>query len=190
MVSGWAIFGAIATAMGLFRGLPQLVLLLRSRDAHGVSPDTAATTTIVSGAWTLYGIATAQYSLAVASGSTAVVFGCITLAALRFGRRIAEIRAALVWTLVLLAVAVAAGIRGVGLALPISVLIANVPQILVAARERDLRALSLGTWLLSTVEGAAWATYGLLTRDPAVALNGTLQSSTSAAIAALRYAKR
>jgi hypothetical protein len=43
-----AILGAIGTVIGLVRAVPQLLRLLRTRQAHGVSADTAATSSVVS----------------------------------------------------------------------------------------------------------------------------------------------
>ena len=39
------------TAIGLTRALPQLIRLLRTRDAHGVSADSAGTTSVMSVGW-------------------------------------------------------------------------------------------------------------------------------------------
>ena len=190
MLSGWALFGIVATAIGLFRGVPQLLLLIRARDAHGVSLDTAATSSVVSCAWTAYGLLTEQYAVAVASGSSAAVFAAVAIAALRFGRRAREVRVAWIWAVALAAAGIGAGARGLGLLLPVSVLIANVPQLVVAIRERDLRGLSLGTWLLSAAEGTAWGSYALAAVDRPIIVHATLQLTTSSVIVVLRHLKR
>src|SRR5437868_4697802 len=106
-MTGWALFGIVGTVIGLCRGVPQLLLLMRARDAHGVSLDTAATSSVVSCGWAIYGVLTKQLAVTIASGSSAVVFAAVAIAALRFGRRLSELRVALVWFTVL-AVAVAA----------------------------------------------------------------------------------
>jgi hypothetical protein len=80
MSGGWVAFGIIATVIGLVRGVPQL-WLLRSRDAHGVSIDTAAASAAVSGGWTAYGLFTGQYAVVTASGSSAMVFAAIFVVA-------------------------------------------------------------------------------------------------------------
>lgn len=48
------LFTLVGTTIGLVRGLPQLARLLRSRNPHGVSVDSTATTSIVSLAWASY----------------------------------------------------------------------------------------------------------------------------------------
>jgi uncharacterized protein with PQ loop repeat len=182
-------FTVVGTAIGLVRAVPQFVRLLRARDAHGVSLDTAATSSIVSFAWAAYGILSGQLAVALASGSTAVMFAAVTVAALRFGRRLRELRTTPVWLAVLVASGVFGGARGLGLLLPVSVLVANVPQLRVVMRERDLTGLSVGTWLLSAAEGTVWGTYALFAADRSILVNGALQLATSAAIVAIRLAR-
>ena len=184
------LFVVVGTFLGLVRALPQLGRLLRSRDARGVSVDTAATSAVVSAAWAAYGALTGQWAVTFASGASALTFALVTLAALRYGRRVGELRTTPAWLGVL---AVAGGVwdaRGLGVLLPVSVLVANGPQLVVAWRERDLSALSLGTWLLSVGEAAAWGTYGLLARDRSILVYGALHLLTSGGIVALLLAKR
>ena len=180
--------GALGTLVGLVRALPQLVRLLRTRDAHGVSLDTAATSSIVSFGWATYGVLTDQLPVTLATGSSGVVFGLITILAVKLGRRVTELRAAPVWLVVLVTVGLLAGDGGLGVVLPVSVLVANVPQLLVAYRERDLTGLSLPTWLLSVSDGAVWAIYALVTGDRAILVFGVLQLGTSGAIVIRRWA--
>lgn len=189
-MSAESLFVFIGTAIGLVRALPQLLRLLRARDARGVSVDTAGTSSVVSGAWTTYGLLTGQAAVAAASGASAVMFGAVTVVALRFGRRLGEMRTTAVWLLTLLVVALAGGAGGLGVLLPVSVLVANLPQLLVAWREPDLTGLSLGTWMLSVLEAAVWGAYGLLAGDQSILVYGTLQLTTSGAIVGLRLAKR
>ena len=179
--------GALGTLIGLIRALPQLVRLLRTRNAHGVSLDTAATSSFVSFGWATYGILTDQLPVTLATGSSGVVFAFITLLALKLGRRVNELRTAPIWLIVLVVVAVAAEAPGLGVLLPISVLVANVPQLVVAFREADLADLSQSTWMLSMSDGAVWATYALVTGDVAILVFGALQLTTSGAIVARRW---
>lgn len=183
-------FIVTATAIGIVRALPQLARLLRTSDAHGVSPDTAATTSIVSIAWVLYGVLTAQPAVAIASGASAVMFAAVTMIALRLGRSIRELRAAPIW-LVALSLAVAiGGVRGLGVLLPVSVLVANTPQLIVAWKESDVSGLSLGTWLLSTLEAMLWGVYGYFSGDITIRVHSTLYLLSSGAIVTLRVMKR
>lgn len=182
------ILGALGTVIGLVRALPQLLRLLTTRDAHGVSLDTAATSSVVSFGWATYGLLTDQLPVTLATGSSGLVFALITLFALKVGRRVTELRTAPVWLIVLGGVALAARAYGLGVLLPVSVLVANVPQLVVAFRESDLTGLSVSTWLLSVSDGAVWAAYALVTGDTAILVFGILQLTTSGAIVGRRWA--
>jgi uncharacterized protein with PQ loop repeat len=180
-----ALFVVIGTTLGLVRALPQLVRLLRARDAHGVSVDTAGTSSVVSTAWAAYGVLTRQGAVIAASGASAVMFALVTAAALRYGRTVRELRATPAWLLVLAVAGLAAGERGLGVLLPASVLVANTPQLLVAWREPDLSGLSPGTWTLSVAEAVVWGGYGVLAGDRSIMVYGVLHLVTSATILAL-----
>jgi uncharacterized protein with PQ loop repeat len=181
------VFGAAGTVIGLVRAVPQLVRILRAKDAHGVSVDTAATSAIVSAGWATYGVLTDQPAVALATGSSAVVFTAITIAALFYGRRAREFRAAPVWLLVLAGALALAGSRGLGVLLPVSVLVANMPQVITSFRESDLSALSPLTWTLSVADGVVWLGYALAGGDDSILLFGILQASTSSVIVARRW---
>lgn len=181
------LLGALGTLIGLVRAMPQFVRLVRTRDAHGVSVDTAATSSIVSFGWVTYGAFTDQLPVMLATGSSGTVFALITVWALRYGRRSSEMRAAPVWLIVLVVATVIAREDGLGVLLPISVLVANVPQLVVAYRESDLTGLSSTTWLLSMSDGGVWLAYALVTGDKAILVFGILQLTTSAAIVLKRW---
>jgi uncharacterized protein with PQ loop repeat len=166
--------------------MPQLVRLLRAREAFGVSVDTAATSSIVSFSWVTYGILTGQFYFTLASGLTGLIFVLITLFALRFGRQVKEFRVAPIWLAVLLLAGVAGGKNGLGLILAISVLVANIPQVWLAYKESNLTDLSLGTWLISTMEGLIWLTYSLLQKDISITVSAFFQVMTSGLIVALK----
>lgn len=173
--------GSIATVLGLVRAVPQLVRLLRAREAYGVSLDSAATAAIVSFGWAAYGILTQQIYVSVASGSTGLIFAIIAFFALRFGRRIHELKVAPLWLVVILLAGVF-GVRGLGIILPVSVLAANIPQLWVAYKEGNLADLSLGTWSLSITDGLIWFIYALIQQDVSILLYGLFQFSTSGLI--------
>jgi uncharacterized protein with PQ loop repeat len=188
-MDGMTLFGIISTLLGVIRAMPQLVRLLRTRHAYGVSADTAATSMIVSSGWAVYGILTDQPVITLASGASGIIFALITLSAIRYGRQLRELKIAPVWLAVLLFLGSIGGATGLSIVLPISVLAANIPQVWVAYREKmNLTGLSLGTWLLSMTEGFLWGGYGLVQQDISVLVNNTFQVTTSAIIIALKLA--
>ena len=182
------LFTILATVLGLVRAVPQCLRLLRTRQAHGVSVDTAATSTIVSCGWATYGLLTNQPTIGFASGASALIFASITVLALRFGRRVNEFKIAPVWLVVLLLAVSTGGVTGLSVVLPISVLAANIPQLWVASREGNLNDLSLGTWLLALAEGMVWGGYGLVQGDLSVITSSGFQVATSGLIVAFKLA--
>ena len=177
-----SILGAIGTGVGLIRAVPQLAKLLRAREAFGVSADTAATSSIVSFGWATYGYVTDQPFVTFATGSSGLIFALVTFFALRFGRPVRELRIAPIWLAVLVLAYRFAGGKGLGVALPISVLAANIPQIWTAHKEGDLADLSLGTWVLSITDGLVWGLYSLLQHDMSILVYAVFQLTTSGLI--------
>lgn len=182
--------GSVGTVIGLIRAVPQLVRLLRAREAFGVSLDTAATSSIVSFGWAVYGILTGQPYVTFATGSSGLIFGLIALFAVRFGRNLREFKVAPFWLVVLVLAGIFTGKMGLGIALPVSVLVANVPQIWVAYKEGNLADLSLGTWMLSITDGLIWGIYSILQHDVAIMVYGAFQLATSGLIVTLKLLHR
>ncbi len=150
--------GVLATIVGLTRAMPQLVRLLRARDAAGISVDGCVTSAIVSSFWATYGVLTGQPAVVLASGTPAAIFVLITIAALRYGRRVNEFRAAPLFLALFIAVVVTGGAVGLGLVLTVGALVANTPHVIVAYRENDLSGVSPSTWKLTATDGAIWVT--------------------------------
>lgn len=178
--------GSVGTIVGLIRAIPQLVKLLRAREAYGVSLDSAATSSIVSFGWAAYGILTNQLYVSLATGSSGMIFAIITLYALRFGRSSREFKVAPFWLIVLLLAGIFFGKSGLGIMLPISVLAANIPQLWVAYKEGNLTDLSLGTWALSITDGLVWGIYSIIQQDFSIMIFGFFQLITSGLIVTLK----
>jgi uncharacterized protein with PQ loop repeat len=185
-----SILGVIGTLVGLSRALPQLLRLLQTRSASGVSVDSSATSSVVSFGWMAYGILSAQPFVILATGLSGIVYALISLAALRFGRTIGEIRVAPLWCVVLLLANLLAGKSGLGIVLAVGVLVANLPQVWVAYRETNLADLSLGTWLLCFIDGLVWGIYALLLDDLSIMAYSFFQLTTSGWIVAVKQLKR
>lgn len=181
-----AFLGSLGTVIGLVRALPQLIKLLRSREANGVSVDTAATSSIVSFGWASYGMLTDQPYVCLATGSSGLIFLLIAIFALRYGRQIKAFRIASVWVGLIILVGVVAGKTGLGIILPISVLAANLPQLWVAYSEGNLIDLSLGTWLLSISDGLVWGLYAYIQQDISIMVFAVFQLTTSGLIVILK----
>lgn len=185
-----SILGLAGTFIGLVRALPQLFSILRSKEALGVSVDTAATSAIVSFGWAAYGIFTSQPFVALATGSSGTVFMLIAFFAVRFGRKVREVKVAPIWCMVLIFAFVLKKETGLGFILPISILVSNIPQLYVAFKENDLSDLSLGTWIFSISDGLVWGGYALIEQDTSILVFGIFQLVTSGSIVLLKFIKR
>lgn len=185
-----SILGLLGTFIGLVRALPQLIRLLRTKEAYGVSVDTAATSSIVSFGWAAYGLLTNQPYVALATGSSAIVFLIITLFSLRFGRRLKELKIAPIWFCILFSATMIKKETGLGFILPISVLAANIPQLWVAYKEENLSDLSLGTWLLSMSDGFVWGAYSFIQQDMSIMIFAFFQLTTSGLIVLFKLLHR
>lgn len=182
------LFEIVTVTLGITRAAPQLARLLRARHAYGVSIDTAAAGMVVSAGWATYGYLTGQPALCFASSASGLILALITIFALRFGRQLQELKVAPVWILLLSLFGGFGKGAGLGLILPVSVLAANIPQIRVAYREKNLSDLSLGMWLISLTEGLVWGSYGLIQHDTSILVNSAFQIITSGIIVALKLA--
>ena len=187
-MTGAGLFGGLGTAVGLVRALPQLVRLVRTRDVHGVSIDSTGASAAISFGWATYGVWTDQLPVTLATASSGIVFVLITAVAMRLGRRLSELKAAPIWMVVLVLTAAFGGAPALGVLLPISVLVGNLPQVITAYRERDLSGLSVTTWSLSVTDGLVWGGYSLITGDVAIGFFGMLQTITSFLIVERRLA--
>ena len=184
-----SILGFFGTIIGLVRALPQLLSILRTQKASGVSVDTTATSSIVSFGWAVYGFLTNQPFVCLATGSSGIIFLLITIFALRFGRKAKEFKIAPFWLCVLFLSYYSIGVNGLGLVLAISILAANMPQFWIAYKESNLSDLSLGTWLFSMSDGFVWGIYSYLQHDFSIMTYAFFQLSTSGMIVILKLSK-
>jgi uncharacterized protein with PQ loop repeat len=152
--------------------------------------DTAATSAIVSFGWVAYGLLTRQPYVVLATAPTGLIFSAIAFFALRYGRRISEFRIAPLWLAVVLLTGLITGKPGLGILLPLSVLVANLPQLWVALKENSLADLSLGTWLLSLTDGLVWGVYSLAQGDLPILGYAILQLTTSGLIVGVKSIRR
>ncbi|MBT3322689.1 MAG: hypothetical protein HN392_10440 [Anaerolineae bacterium] len=160
--------GLLGTFIGLIRALPQLIRIIRSKEARGLSLDSVATSSIVSFGWALYGFLTNQIYVSLATGISGIIFAIIAIMAILYGRNIKELKIAPLWLGILFLSFFLYRSAGLGFVLPVSVLASNIPQLWIAYHERDLSDLSLGTWVLSFMDGLVWTIYSLMQNDTSI----------------------
>ncbi len=177
-----SILGMIGTVNGLIRAFPQLYRVIKAKEAFGVSVDAAGTSSLVSFGWAVYGYFTNQPFVSLATGSSGIIFGLITLLALKYGRSIKEFKITPIWFVVLLVTFFLSHEAGLGFVLAVSVLASNGPQLWVAYSEGNLIDLSLGTWTLSLIDGFIWGIYSIIGMDFSIMLYAFFQLLTSSFI--------
>ena len=183
------LFAIITTVLGITRALPQLIRIIRTRQARGVSIDTSATSAFVSLGWAVFGFWTEQFSISFASGATAIRFVFFTFGSVRFGHQWKELKIAPAWMTMLLLFGGLGGATGLSLVLLLSGLVANIPQVRVAYKEQNLADLSLLMWLIALTEGLLWSSYGFIQQYIAVFINNSFAAITSAIIVTLKLAE-
>ena len=183
-----AVLGGIGTVIGLVRAMPQFVRLARTKDVHGISLDAVATSSVVSAAWATYGLMTEQLAVALASGLSSLVFALISILALRYGRRLIELRSAPIALVIFAGVVSMTGDEGLGVILMVGALAANTPQVIAAYKEPNLSGISPSTWGLTASDGATWMMYGAIAGDMPIFINNAFQFTTALAVLLRRAA--
>ena len=184
-----AVLGALGAGLGLVRAVPQLLRLVNTHDARGVSLDTLVTSAVVSSGWAAYGLLTHQPIVSAATGASACVLLVAAWAGLAHGLSLRDLRVAPVWAGGLVLVTLGAGAKGLGLCLPVSVLAGNLPQLVSLWRQPSAPGLSRGTWRLFCADGVIWTLYAAVSGDVPIAVYGVLQMLSSGAIV-LRMSRR
>lgn len=175
----------IATALAW---LPQTVKSLRSADRTGVSVSSwilGAATGLV---FALYGISTHVWSLVGSEGAFAV--GALVVVGTVIGLRRTLTLAALAVVLSILTVRYASA-DAIGVVGIIGTLGMRVLQLLRTLKTRSVAGMSSASWILLTLNVAAWGLYGLLAgRWPLVVTSAVALASATALLLVSHNFKR
>ncbi|MEZ0492223.1 SemiSWEET family transporter [Kineococcus sp. TBRC 1896] len=164
------VLGLLAAGLGVFTGVPQVLRLLRTPDATGLSYSSAVLGVLSSGTWLSYGLALLDPAQLLANVPG---LACAVLTVVLAGRRLAvPLRhAAIAVTAWVPLVATAFALGGVlvvgALATAVS-LVRMVPQIVTVLRRAPLRGLAPSTFVLTQASAALWTGYGLATAQGSV----------------------
>ena len=181
------LFGVLAVCSSLCFVWPQVVRLLRRKDATGVSATGAVWALAGFGLWTIYGLDRHLGPVTVANAQSVAGFLAAAVLARRYGGSAPRLVPVSVAVAAGLAVAVALPAEAVGwLAVAVGAT-AYLPQARVALR-RDgsaLAGVSIATYVLVAISGTLWATYGLFQHD-VIIVTPNLLTVPSAVLIALR----
>lgn len=172
----------IATLLAVASGIPQLILMLRTRSAAGVSIAGWGTSAAASGVWVAYSVAQGALVTALVTALPALVTCGVLVLAISWGgdRRWPSIPFVMIATIILVAALRDAG--AMTMILATTALWSYAPSIYSMWTAPDLRGNALSTWVIAAVYGVAWGGYGLLLADRAIAFNGAIITVLASAV--------
>ena len=157
------LLGLLSVLLAAWFTLPQLLRLLQTRSAAGVSSDSLANSLISLVGWTAYGFAHSKPWVILASAvgvpATAAALGMT----MRLGNRL-SLQLPGLWASVLLLTSVTDRVFGlalIDLVLGCSILWYVVPAAVTAWRSTDVSGLSPQTWVVLSLEASVFGIYGL-----------------------------
>ncbi|MFB9375506.1 SemiSWEET family transporter [Kineococcus gynurae] len=162
--------GLVAAGLGIVTGVPQVVRLLRTPDASGLSYPSAVLGVLSSSGWLLYGLQLLDPAQLVANvPGLLCALATLVLIARRLGLRLAPAAlAAAAWAGVLTAATLLGGPVLVGIAATVVSLVKMLPQVLVVLSRTPLHGLAPGTFALTQLSATLWSVYGAATAQTSV----------------------
>ncbi|WP_432564278.1 SemiSWEET family transporter [Kineococcus sp. SYSU DK003] len=183
-----SVLGLAAAALGIVTGVPQILRLLKSTDASGLSYSSAVLGVLASGTWLTYGLLLldpAQLVANVPGLGCAVV--TVVLAAHRLGLRLSTAAVATAaWVPVVAGAFALGGVVLVGMVATAVSLVKMLPQVRTVLRREPLGGLSPATFFLTQVSATMWTVYGLATAQTSV----VVCSAVSAVLAGVVLSRR
>lgn len=165
--------GALALVVTSVAVAPQLIRIIRVRSTAGVSPLWAMLGAISNGGWVFYTAAHGLWWATVADALCCLSYVGTVIALARGGVR-PRFFAGAIWLSVFVFGFAWEGMAGLGFVLASAFIVQVSPSLWTAYRSSDLRGASMGTWLLTFIEGALWGFYGFIKYDLAVVVFGTV----------------
>nr|WP_240897098.1 SemiSWEET family transporter [Kineococcus vitellinus] len=162
--------GLLAAGVGIVTGVPQIVRLLRSPDASGLSYSSAVLGMLGCATWLTYGLLLMDPAQLVANvpGIACAVL-TVVLAARRLGARLSSaLIATLAWTPVVVGAHVLGGAELVGVVATVVSLVRMLPQVRTVFGRESLAGLAPASFVLTQASAVLWTVYGVATAQPSV----------------------
>lgn len=179
---------AVLTVSSVVLFVPQLVRLVRFRDAAGLSGSSLLFGTVNYTAWTVYLADAGSWGLLAANAVASLVWYAVTVLALV---RLRPERSWLLpglWAAVLGAVILLDG-AALGAALGVGSLLTYVPQAVNAWRAPSVAGISPTTWGLTFLEGGAWLIQSIRDGLLGGVLSGLIATAAAAAVLAALHVR-
>lgn len=178
------ILATTGTALAAIFLVPQLLRLVRRRDARGVSVLWAVFGVVTNAIWVGY-LASQQLWLAAAAPALAVAsYGAVLVVVARLDHGQRYVSLTLAYLAAFATAYALGGTIGLALLLAVSPAVQLAPQVATTYRTARPRGVSTTTWMLTAAEAGSWGLYGLLVADLALVGYGAVTGVAALAIVA------
>ena len=159
--------GLLAATVGITVTAPQVLRLVRTPNADGMSHGSAVLGLLATTTWLTYGVMITDAPQILANvpgivGAVAIYVLVVTRGGFAWRPGLAG---ALTWAALITAAFVLRGPQTVGMLATAVTLVARVPQVHTVFRSTSLAALSRTSMLLGAASASLWLSYGILTAD-------------------------
>ncbi|WP_432495304.1 SemiSWEET family transporter [Kineococcus auxinigenes] len=184
--------GLLAAAIGIATGVPQILRLLRSPDASGLSFSSSVLGMLGAGTWLTYGLLLMDPAQLVGNvpglGCAAVT---VVLAARRLGLPLRHAGTAVAaWVPIVAAAQLLGGATLVGALATAVSLVRMVPQVRTAFGSGSLAGLAPGTFVLTQLSATLWTVYGAATGQPSVVVCSVVSAVLAGVVLSRRLPPR
>ena len=157
----------VAATIGTMTFLvPQIIKLIRTRDSSGVSSTWPALGFVINVGWFFYMIHNEHWVAVFATLVTFISYAVILWALSRSGRILsASYVRGILWTALLIAVALIYGWAALGVVLGLSYAVQLAPSVWTAYRTSDPSGVSAVTWWIGSAEAILWGIFGMFHAD-------------------------
>jgi uncharacterized protein with PQ loop repeat len=166
----------VATGLAAIFLIPQIVRLVRHRDASGVSPVWAAFGVLTNLAWVVYLAVEGMWIATLAPALAVVSYGVVLAAVTRVDQSRRWVWWSVAYGLVFVVVSTGGGSTAAGLLLAVTPAIQLAPEVTAVYRKARPSGVSPTTWTLALAEALCWGGYGVLVTDPALVGYGVFTS--------------
>jgi uncharacterized protein with PQ loop repeat len=164
------VLGLVAASIGVVTGVPQIVRLVRSPDASGLSYSSAILGVLSAATWLSYGILLMDPAQLVGNvpGLACAVITTV-LAARRLGLSLrTAVLAVAGWTPIAVTAYLLGGTVALGSTATVVSLVKMVPQVRTVLRREPLNGLAPSAFVLTQVSATLWTVYGAAMGQPSV----------------------
>lgn len=177
----------VATILAGLSLIPQILKLVRTRDAAGVSATWPAIGWVTNAAWCAYLLQAGLWPASISTMLMVVFYAVVMWGLGRAGRSLGpSIGRGAAWTATLVVITLVGGWLALGTVLGFSQFLQVAPAIVTAYRTARPTGIAAATWWIAGTEGVLWGYYGWFHGDAPIMIFAATYVSTSA-LMLLRY---